>query len=294
MSWNRVSDPEQRGVLISAAVGRVYAARSAAERRDIPVPELDSGEIWQTDDGTVTVWTIPGDGEVVLADVDGPTIAWPILDDLAAQAGWSGIWHFSSFAEGTEMAALAAAGDARRVATKMRVSVSEVPAPAGIRLVPMGEDDFAAYRAVADEDYAQERFASGAEPTIEDSRRVAAEQMAELLPDGPRTPGHRLWTVRDSVGERVGILWVHVGEDAAFIYDISLDESRRGQGLGTQALRAAAEQTAAAGLDVLALNVFGSNDGARRLYAREGYRETEALWSVPIGRHSRTVSADRP
>jgi ribosomal protein S18 acetylase RimI-like enzyme len=166
----------------------------------------------------------------------------------------------------------------------MRIAVAEVPQPSGIRLVPMDDGDFSAYRAVADEDYAQERFASGAEPTIEESRRVAAVQMAELLPFGPRTPGHRLWIVRDAEDVPAGMLWVQLGDGAAFIYDISMDEDRRGQGLGTQALRAAALETARAGLQTLALNVFGSNEGARRLYTREGYRETEVLWSVPITR----------
>lgn len=283
MSWKRITEPEQRGLLLASAVARVFATRAAAEGRDLPVPELDDGEIWQTDDGAVTVWAIPSDGEVVLAAIDGPAVDWSLLDGLAAEAGWSGIWHFSSFAREPRMAALAAAADARRVATKMRVAVADVPAAAGVRLHPMDDAEFKDYRAVADEDYAQERFASGAEPTIEDSRRVAEEQMAELLPDGPRTPGHRLWTVRDGAGERAGILWVHFGDDAAFIYDISLDEARRGQGLGTQTLRAAARETGDAGLAVLALNVFGSNEGARRLYARQGYRETEILWSVPIG-----------
>ncbi|MFE6733608.1 GNAT family N-acetyltransferase [Microbacterium sp. NPDC057650] len=283
MTWVKITDPTRRQVLLDAAVGRVFSARAAAERGDIAVPETDGGEIWQTDDGAVTVWAMPRAGAVVLADIDGVTVSWPHLDDLAAQAGWTGGWEFGSFAGEPRMAALASEADARRVATKMRVEVAGVPAPIGIRLVPMTDADFAAYRAVADEDYAQERFASGSEATIEESRRVAAEQMVEYLPDGPRTAGQRLWTVRDEAGDRAGILWVGFDDHAGFIYDISLDEDRRGQGLGTQALRAAARETADAGLAVLALNVFGSNEGARRLYTREGYRETEVLWSVPIG-----------
>lgn len=56
--------------------------------------------------------------------------------------------------------------------------------------------------------------------------------------------------------------------------------SVRGQGYGTQTLRFAAEQARAAGIDVLALNVFGHNDDARRLYTREGFIETEIVWSL--------------
>jgi GNAT superfamily N-acetyltransferase len=282
MTWVQITDPARRQGLLAAAVGRVFSARAAAERREIAVPEMDRGEIWQADDGAVTVWAMPRAGAVVLADIDGTAVSWPRLDGLAAEAGWTGSWEFGSFAGEPRMSALAEEADARRVATKMRIDVADVPAPAGIRLVPMTDADFEAYRAVADEDYAQERFASGSEPTIEESRRVAAEQMVEYLPDGPGTPGQRLWTVHDEAGERAGILWVGFDDHAGFIYDISLDEDRRGQGLGTQTLRAAAAETAGAGLAVLALNVFGSNEGARRLYSREGYRETEILWSVPI------------
>lgn len=286
MNWVAVTEPVRRRELIAEAVGRAYAAKAAAERRELTVPETDQGEIWVTEDGATTVWAMPGEHRVVLADLltneTEPATVWRQLEALAGAAGWSGVWSFSAHTGQEMMAALAAEAHATRVATKMCIAVADVPAAEGIRLKPMGDGDFAAYRAVADEEYAQERFDSGSEPTIEEARRVAVEQMLELLPEGLRTPGHRLWVVRDRQDRRAGVLWVHFGEGTAFIYDIAMDEDRRGQGLGTQTLRAAAEETARAGADVLALNVFGSNESARRLYTREGYRETEALWSVPI------------
>lgn len=108
----------------------------------------------------------------------------------------------------------------------------------------------------------------------------AEASMARLLPDGLATPGQRLWTVCDDGGQAVGRLWVHLQEHRGFIYDIEMRESVRGQGLGTQTLRAAAAHTSEVGLRLLALNVFGSNEPARRLYAREGYTETEVIWSA--------------
>lgn len=288
MTWMQAAEAVRRRELLADAVARAYAANAVAEGAETLAPEKDHGEIWSTAGDTAIVWALPGEGTVVLADVHAPGLSdaelWPLLGALATDAGWSGTWQFSACAGQEHMAALAEHVHARRVATKMRIAVAEVPQPSGIRLVPMDDGDFSAYRAVADEDYAQERFASGAEPTIEESRRVAAVQMAELLPFGPRTPGHRLWIVHDAEDVPAGMLWVQLGDGAAFIYDISMDEDRRGQGLGTQALRAAALETARAGLQTLALNVFGSNEGARRLYTREGYRETEVLWSVPITR----------
>ena len=288
MSWDEITEPRRRDELIAAAVARAYGAKAAAERQEAPAPESPSGEIWSTDDGAATVWAIPGEGEVVLADVhtaeQDPDAVWTLLEDLAVVAGWTGIWHFSSFSGDAFMTALAESADARRVATKMRVEVAEVPAPSGIRLHPMDDADYAAFRDASDEEYAQERFDSGADPTIEAARRTTAEQMLELLPDGLQTSGNRFWTVRDGDDRSAGILWLHLRENLGFIYDIAMDEDRRGQGLGTQTLRAAAAETARAGLGVLALNVFGSNPGARRLYEREGYRVTESLWSVPIPR----------
>src|SRR5690606_25540597 len=84
----------------------------------------------------------------------------------------------------------------------------------------------------------------------------AEESMARLLPDGLDTPGQRLWTVQDRDAEAVGLLWVHLQEELAFIYDIEMRESVRGLGYGTQTLRAAAEHT------------------------REGFVGTEAIWSA--------------
>ncbi|MDQ0612422.1 ribosomal protein S18 acetylase RimI-like enzyme [Microbacterium sp. W4I4] len=286
MSWIPVTEPARRRELLTAAVGRAHAAKASAERRELAVPETDQGEIWTTEDGATIVWAMPDEYRIVLADLltheTDPAAVWRLLEELAGEAGWSGAWSVSAYAGQGRVAALVGAARATRVATKMRVAVAGVPAPEGIRLHPMGDADYSAFRAVADEEYAQERFDSGSEPTIEAARRVAEEQMFELLPEGPRTPGHRLWVVRDRDDRRAGMLWVHFGEGVAFIYDIAMDEDRRGQGLGTQTLRAAAEETARAGADVLALNVFGSNENARRLYTREGYRETETIWSVPI------------
>ncbi|GAB2514437.1 hypothetical protein GCM10027267_09060 [Paramicrobacterium agarici] len=54
---------------------------------------------------------------------------------------------------------------------------------------------------------------------------------------------------------------------------------------------AAAAQTRRAQLPVLALNAFGSNAGARRLYEREGYVATETLWSAKV---SKPVDYTRP
>ncbi|QMU98498.1 GNAT family N-acetyltransferase [Microbacterium esteraromaticum] len=285
--WTRAVDADAGRAMIAAAASRVRARRLAVQHWAEPEPER--GEIWHLVDDPVTVWAMPDATGALLLDIDVPVRdgvdaarlrRW--LAELAAVAGWTGSWRVGVLDHDPLMASLTADPDARHVATKMQLDVRTVAEPSGVHLRAMDDVDYAAYRERADEEYAQERVAAGADPSIEAARATAAAQMAEMLPDGPRTRGQRMWTVRDGAGERVGILWVALRDGFGFINDISLDESRRGQGIGTQVLRAAAAEMRAVGLGVLALNVFGSNDAARRLYAREGFRETETLWSVPI------------
>ena len=288
-TWRHITAPDEQEHLVDAVLARVQQVRAAAEGRTSPMPRGLQGEIWSRDsaDGDIVVWALPSDGRVALLGILAPTqSATPLraqLGELAAAAGWHGDWNFSAYAGDELMTTLAAEAEAQRIATKMQLLVAEVPEPNGIHLRAMDDADYAVYRAAADEGYAQERFASGAEPTIEEARRFAAQQMAELLPDAQRTAGHLLCTVREEpTDEQIGILWVHLRETTAFIYDIEMDERMRGRGYGTQTLRAAASETRRAGLEVLCLNVFGSNDAARRLYAREGYTEVEAMWALPI------------
>ncbi|GAA2888395.1 GNAT family N-acetyltransferase [Microbacterium esteraromaticum] len=285
--WTRVAEHDASRAVIAAAASRVQARRRAVQ--GWVEPEAERGEVWHLAEEAVTVWAMPDARSVTLLDIDAPARYGDdpqglrqLLAELAAAAGWTGNWRFGVIDGDPLLASLTGIPDARRVATKMQLDVRDAPDPVGVGLQPMDDADYAAYREHADEEYAQERFAAGADPSIEAARNTAAAQMIEMLPDGPRTAGQLLWTVRDDEGERTGILWVAIRDGFGFINDISLDESRRGQGIGTQALRAAAAEIRAAGLDVLALNVFGSNDDARRLYAREGFAETETLWTAPI------------
>jgi ribosomal protein S18 acetylase RimI-like enzyme len=94
-------------------------------------------------------------------------------------------------------------------------------------------------------------------------------------------------------GERVGIVWSgpyppRPDDPAiAWIYDIEVDERRRGQGLGRELLHALEQHLAAQGVAELSLNVFGTNDRARRLYATAGYREVAITMTKPLGAQPR-------
>src|SRR5689334_9866457 len=142
-----------------------------------------------------------------------------------------------------------------------------------VTLRPMSDAEFDAYMRVLRVNYAQER-AESANTSLEEEQAESDRQLNQLLPDGLRSPGHFFWNVVDAaVGSVVGTLWVF--EDAAkhraFIYGIEMSAEQRGKGYGTAALATLEETLRPRGVTRIALNVFGKNTGAQRLYARVGY-----------------------
>ena len=124
-------------------------------------------------------------------------------------------------------------------------------------------------------EYAAEHVKSG-NWTAEEAPAKAEAQFAEILPHGMATPGQFLWTIRDSAGGDVGILWVGTERRPghAFVYDIEMAQERRGQGFGTAAMLALETWARSNGITTIGLHVFGHNTGAWQLYKRLGYVET--------------------
>lgn len=73
-------------------------------------------------------------------------------------------------------------------------------------------------------------------------------------------------------GAPVGRLYVDWGPPDALIVDIGLLAGRRGQGLGAGLLTWVAQEGRRRGAARATLHVLVENDGARRLYARNGYQ----------------------
>lgn len=155
-----------------------------------------------------------------------------------------------------------------------------------LRLSPMSEDELGGWLVENRRVYVEERTAAG-EPA-EIAAEIAAKQFAEYFPAGRPAEGHEV-LVADVDGERVGIVWAGPypprPEDPAiaWLYDIYVDEGRRGQGLGRDLLLALEQHLAAQGVTELSLNVFGANERARRLYAAAGYREVAVTMTKPLG-----------
>ena len=136
----------------------------------------------------------------------------------------------------------------------------------------MGEDEFAVFEARSIDSFSEDLARAGSVP-LDVAHAQAARQLAALLPAGRATPGHHFENVIVE-GRLVGQLWIgpHPEQaDAAFVYDIVIHESERGQGFGRAAMRAAEQLARQEGFAAIGLSVFGDNAGAKRLYRSLGY-----------------------
>ena len=102
-------------------------------------------------------------------------------------------------------------------------------------------------------------------------------ELARLLPDGPATPGHRLWTAYDGT-DPVGVAWVQLQDRSdglhAFGHELEVREDLRRRGYGRAVVDAALRACRDLGAHTVGLSVFASSDGARQLYEQLGFRLT--------------------
>jgi GNAT superfamily N-acetyltransferase len=67
-----------------------------------------------------------------------------------------------------------------------------------------------------------------------------------------------------------------------WIYDIRIDDARRGRGYGKAAMLFAEGEARRRGYNRVGLNVFGGNAIARNLYLSIGYEENAIFMSKPV------------
>lgn len=149
-----------------------------------------------------------------------------------------------------------------------------------MRLEPLPSDDFPAWADRSRRGFVDQQVAAGVLPRP-DAERYATEQLAALLPDGPVTPGHHLWSVVHD-GDPVAHVWLHVRPSGpagleAYLVDIEVLPHARGRGLGRATMLAVEDAARSLGARRIRLNVFGHNAVARRLYDDLGYRVTATL-----------------
>ena len=153
-----------------------------------------------------------------------------------------------------------------------------------VKLRPMRNDEFADWLPQMRDDYARSMIEEGGVSPESASQRAAA-QTEQLFP-GERPSAEQLVFVVEADGEAVGELWLADRDDVLqrclFVYQIHIAEAHRGRGYGKEAMLLAEEEARRRGIDRLALNVFGRNTVARRLYRSLGYDENAIAMSKAL------------
>jgi GNAT superfamily N-acetyltransferase len=154
----------------------------------------------------------------------------------------------------------------------------------GVQLRPMRHDEFAAWLPKMQEDYGQAMIDDAGFPP-ESAKEQAATQIEQLFP-GRQPSDDQLVFVVEADGEAVGELWLAQREDftrsALYVYDVQISEAHRGKGYGKAAMLLAEEEARRRGIGRVALNVFGGNTVARRLYLSLGYEENAIAMSKSV------------
>ncbi len=143
-----------------------------------------------------------------------------------------------------------------------------------VKLESIQQKDFDRFLEKEIVNYANDHVRNGnwlPDEALEKSRK----EFASLLPDGPRSKDQYVWSIVDEADNNIGVLWVQVKDQKAFIYDFVIDQAFRGKGFGKQALMAMDEKLKSMNVESVALHVFGDNINAQELYKKMGFEITD-------------------
>ena len=143
-----------------------------------------------------------------------------------------------------------------------------------VQLIPMQQEDFEPYLERGIREYAEDHVRNG-NWTVEESLERSKKEFEQLLPEGVNSRDQFLYSIVDEMdNKKIGLLWVQVKDQKAFIYDFIIDDSFRGKGYGKQALMALDEKLRSMSVQSIGLHVFGDNHTAQELYKKMGFRIT--------------------
>jgi ribosomal protein S18 acetylase RimI-like enzyme len=144
-----------------------------------------------------------------------------------------------------------------------------------VKLIPMQQEDFESFLERGIREYADDHMRNGnwpAEGALERSKK----EFEHYLPNGIDSKDQYLYSIiGEQGGNKIGILWVQVKDQKAFIFDFMIDESFRGKGYGKQALIALDEKLKSMNVESVGLHVFGDNVIAYELYKKMGFQITD-------------------
>ncbi len=78
------------------------------------------------------------------------------------------------------------------------------------------------------------------------------------------------------------MIWLAIEPRGGFVYDLKVFEPFRRQGHAEHAMRLLEQVVRDHGAQKLSLHVFGDNHGARQLYVKLGYAETNVMMSKSL------------
>ena len=155
-------------------------------------------------------------------------------------------------------------------------------APAVVRLIPMEPAELDPYLDRLVRSYSEDHIRAGrwsAKEGLDEARK----EVQRLLPGGLETPNHFLYTVVGGSPEaKVGVIWLALEPRGGFVYDLLIHPSFRRRGYAEEAMRLLEQVAKEKGARKLFLHVFADNLGARNLYVKLGYVETNVVMSKPL------------
>jgi ribosomal protein S18 acetylase RimI-like enzyme len=152
-----------------------------------------------------------------------------------------------------------------------------------VHLAPMNAADFAPYLENLVRTYAAENAKAGRWPEA-DALTESRKEIERLLPAGRETPNHFFFNIVAEPGEKsVGDLWLAIEPRGGFVYDLNVYESFRRKGYAEEGMRLAEGVARERGASKISLHVFAENTGARKLYVKLGYLETNVMMSKSLG-----------
>jgi GNAT superfamily N-acetyltransferase len=143
--------------------------------------------------------------------------------------------------------------------------------PAGSVARPMTEAEFGPWQAAEREHFARSLIQRGV--PVNEAYAKADQGYAQHLPDGLASE-NTLISVLEHEGVPVGILWLGLWPETAYVLDVEVHADQRGHGHGRTLMLLAEAQGAAGGRDRIALHVFAGNAPAEQLYESLGYGTT--------------------
>ena len=142
-----------------------------------------------------------------------------------------------------------------------------------VKLEPIQQEEFERFLEREIRGYAEDHVRNGnwpAEGALERSRK----EFERYLPDGIHSQDQYVYSIIDESDNKIGVLWVQVKDQKAFIFDFVVDEAFRGKGYGKQALAAMDEKLKSMNAESVSLHVFGDNIAAQELYKKVGFQIT--------------------